>query len=72
MGQGSGRAWCEGIVTETNRATGRTTQRPCPLALDPVLAAAGFTTHPNCDPAERSALWPVMTWPRRMLRLVTD
>lgn len=27
----------------------------CPLVLDPVLVAAGFTTHPCCDPGERVA-----------------
>lgn len=33
----------------------------CGKYLDPVLPAAGFTTHLNCDPAEVSALWPPET-----------
>ena len=31
----------------------------CQLVMDPVLPAAGFTTHPCCDPHETSPLWPV-------------
>jgi hypothetical protein len=61
VGQGQGRAWCQGIVTETNPVTGRVSRRRCPLALDPVLVAAGFTTHLNCDPGEVSVLWPPET-----------
>jgi hypothetical protein len=30
----------------------------CQTPMDPVLPAAGFTTHPCCDPDEVSPLWP--------------
>ncbi len=61
MGQGEGQLWCGGIVTEINPVTGRTTQRRCPLVLDPILVTAGFMTHPCCDPGEVSELWPPET-----------
>ena len=32
--------------------------RICQLAMDPVLPANGFTTHPCCDPDEISPMWP--------------
>jgi hypothetical protein len=67
VGQGQGQQRCAGTVADTNPVTGRITRRRCPLALDPILTAAGFTTHPGCDPSERSELWPPMTWPDGML-----
>ncbi len=33
----------------------------CQTPMDPVLPANGFTTHPCCDPAEVSPLWPPVT-----------
>jgi hypothetical protein len=31
----------------------------CQLPMDPALVAAGYSTHPCCDPYEVSPLWPV-------------
>jgi hypothetical protein len=46
---------CTGLVTDPPRKGQKPARpRPCAARLDPVLGAAGYTTHPNCDPAETS------------------
>ena len=69
-----GLATCQGWVTEPAHldAADPPRRRPesrrrCVVPLDPVLIAAGFTTHPNCGPAEVSPIWPPMAWPERIL-----
>jgi hypothetical protein len=64
---------CRGFITEPAHrdAAGRkrpASTRPCGQPLDPVLALAGFTTHPCCDPGETSPDCPPMAWPDAMLK----
>jgi hypothetical protein len=48
----------EGGVGRQASANGLELCAVCQLPMDPVLRAAGFTTHPCCDPDEVSPLWP--------------
>jgi hypothetical protein len=69
-----GLATCTGWITEPAHydAADPPRRRPesrrrCMVPLDPALIAAGFRSHPCCDPAEVSPIWPPMPWPERIL-----
>jgi hypothetical protein len=51
----AGLAWCEGWITDPPRHGRKSRPRRCGVRLDPVLTAAGYTTHPCCDPAEEES-----------------
>jgi hypothetical protein len=64
----AGLARCQGHITDPPHtdAAGRhrpESRRPCGRPLDPALTAAGFRSHPCCDPDEVNPAWPPLPWP---------
>jgi hypothetical protein len=69
-------AAAQSVVSTERQREGRVGRKPerdlalcavCETAMDPVLPAAGFTTHPCCDPDEVSLLWPPLEEPPKGL-----